>query len=338
VVRGNRPADYVYIRPTTTDAAYNPWGGWSLYTNPTVGVKVSFNRPDWNGGGTGGLFQLEIGAIKWLERQGYNLSYLTMQDVHEHPAWLTSYGAVLSGGHNEYWTREMRDGIEAALASGVGLAFLGANAAYWQCRLEADHTGTADRTLTCYKVETRLGNLANDPSYGVDKTLVTSLWRDAVLNRPESALCGIMYANLIQNNVKQPLTIASPANSAYLSGTNLVAGQSYGCDLIGNEYDKQQSGSPANLRILAQTAINDVNGNADTQHTTTYVAPSGALVFATGSHAWTFGLDTYRWSTAGTPYVVPGMQQLLANILSALLQGKNPTTVQTATTFSDNSP
>ena len=63
VVRGNRPADYVYLRPTTTDCAYNNWGGWSLYTNPTVGVKVSFNRPDWNGGGTGGLFQLEIGAL-----------------------------------------------------------------------------------------------------------------------------------------------------------------------------------------------------------------------------------------------------------------------------------
>jgi hypothetical protein len=73
-----------------------------------------------------------------------------------------------------------------------------------------------------------------------------------------------------------------------------------------------------------------VNNNPDTQMTTTYVAPSGALVFACGSHAWTFGLDTFRWSASGTPYVVPGIQKLLANIMPALLQGKNAQTTQTA--------
>ncbi|HVU69460.1 MAG TPA: N,N-dimethylformamidase beta subunit family domain-containing protein, partial [Ktedonobacteraceae bacterium] len=145
VVRGNRPADYAYIRPTTTDAAYNNWGGWSLYTVPGTGVKVSFNRPDWNGGGTGGLLQLEIQGITWLERQGYNLSYLTMQDVHENPAWLQQYNAVLSAGHNEYWTQETRAAFYAARESGVGLAFLGANACYWQMRFETDHAGNANR-------------------------------------------------------------------------------------------------------------------------------------------------------------------------------------------------
>ncbi|HEY0756888.1 MAG TPA: N,N-dimethylformamidase beta subunit family domain-containing protein [Ktedonobacteraceae bacterium] len=332
VVRGNRPADYAYIRPTTTDAAYNPWGGWSLYSNPGVGVQVSCNRPDWNGGGTGGLLQLEIQAIKWLERQGYNLSYLSMQDAHENPAWLKQYGAVLSGGHNEYWTREVRDGIEAALVSGVGLGFLGANAAYWQMRFEADHAGNASRTITCYKVATSAGPaLSLDPYYGVDNSRVTALWRDPVLNRPESALCGIMFVDLVVGNppLKTSWSVAMQPSQTYLGGTGLQAGAAYGFDLVGDEFDKQQSGSPANLQIIGSSRVTRASGGDDTQHTSTYIAPSGALVFASGSHAFTFALDTYRWSFAGTPYTVPGIQQLMSNILPALLQGKAARNVQT---------
>lgn len=331
VVRGNRPADYVYVRPTTTDCAYNNWGGWSLYTTPGTGVKVSFNRPDWNGAGTGGLLQLEIQGIKWLERQGYNLSYLTMQDVHENGAWLQQYGAVISPGHNEYWTKEIRAAWYAARDSGVGLTFLGANACYWQMRFEADHAGNANRTVTCYKVQSSGGPaLASDPYYGVDNTRVTAMWRDPVLNLPEAALCGIMFSDLIYQGVKVPWTMASEPSMMYLGGTGLVAGQSYGADLIGFEYDKQVASSPANLQIIGQSAPRDENGNPDTQHTTTYVAPSGALVFASGSHAFTFALDTYRWSQAGTPYVVPGIQALMANVMSALLQGKSAQTEQVA--------
>ncbi len=331
VVRGNRPADYAYIRPTTTDAAYNNWGGWSLYTVPGSGVKVSFNRPDWNGGGTGGLFQLEIQFIKWAERQGYNLSYLTMQDVHENGTWLQHYNAVLSAGHNEYWTKEIRAAFYAARESGVGLAFLGANACYWQMRFESDHAGNADRTVTCYKVQTSGGPaLSNDPYYGVDNSRVTALWRDPVLNQPEAALCGIMFSDLIYNGIKVPWQMAATPSQTYLGGTGLVAGQSYGADLIGFEYDKQFASSPANLQIIAQSSPLNEYGNPDTQHTTTYVAPSGALVFASGSHAFTFALDQYRWSAAGTPYVVPGIQALMSNIMAALVQGKAAQTVQTA--------
>ncbi|MEO9028317.1 MAG: N,N-dimethylformamidase beta subunit family domain-containing protein [Ktedonobacteraceae bacterium] len=333
IVRGNRPADYAYIRANTTDVAYNDWGGYSLYTNPTVGVKVSFNRPDVNGGGTGGLLQLEIGAIKWFERQGYNMSYLSIQDIHENPAWLKQYGALLSGGHNEYWTREIRDGVEAALTSGVGMAFLGANAAYWLMRFEADAGAHVDRTVTCYKVATAANNLALDPFFGVDNTRVTSQFRDPVINRPESTLCGIMFVDLVAGTppVKVAWQLASVPSQTYLGGTGLIASQSYGCDLVGDEYDKQQSGSPANLQIIGASAVTRATGNAaDTAHTTTYVAQSGALVFASGSHAFTFALDSYRWSFACTPYTVPGIQLFMANIMAALLLGKSASSVQAA--------
>ncbi len=53
-----------------------------------------------------------------------------------HPELLLHHKAVLSMGHDEYWSKSMRDGMEAARDHGVNLAFFGANAAYRQIRFE----------------------------------------------------------------------------------------------------------------------------------------------------------------------------------------------------------
>jgi hypothetical protein len=57
-------------------------------------------------------------------------------------------------------------------------------------------------------------------------------------------------------------------------------------------------------------------------YTTYYFAPSGAMVFATGSIYWTTSLDNYRSSSNdgcdNQSSVVPGMQKLMANVMVAL--------------------
>jgi hypothetical protein len=137
-----------------------------------------------------------------------------------------------------------------------------------------------------------------------------------------------MFVDLVAGSppVKTPWYMASSPSQTYIGGTNLIAGKSYGLDIVGDEYDQQQTGSPANLQIIATSPVTRLTGNVvDTQHTSTYIAPSGALVFASGSHAFTFGLDAYRWDAVGTPYVVLEMQRLMANIMSALVLGKAAT-------------
>jgi hypothetical protein len=329
VVRGNSPADYAYVRPVTTDQAYNDWGGFSLYS-ATQATKVSFNRPIVQGRGTHGVLLFEINFIKWAESQGYNLSYLTSVDIHANAALLLNYKAYLSPGHDEYWSREMRDGVESALAQGVGLAFLGANACYWQIRLENDSQGNANRTITCYKVGSPVSNLYNDPFFLVDNSRVTCQWRQFPVSRPENKLVGIMYSSLLSNSGNDVANVGwkvdSAASSSYLTGTGLVDGTTYGYDLVGYEYDKQFPGGPSNLQIIGNTLVTDVNGVSDWSNTTVYVAPSGAIVFAAGATNWTGGLDAYRYVTqgGGTPAAIPGIQALMTNIMADLTRGKTP--------------
>ncbi|HZU01815.1 MAG TPA: N,N-dimethylformamidase beta subunit family domain-containing protein [Ktedonobacteraceae bacterium] len=332
-VQSNASSTYVVVTSDTTYAAYNDWGGYSLYNfnseetccSPTADVKVSFDRPYEEGNGSGHILAFEADAIHWLERQGYDLSYMSSVDLHENPRQLLRHKAYLSIGHDEYWTKEMRDGVEYARDHGVGLAFLGADAAYWQMRFEPDSAGIKDRTIVCYKVETRRDDLARDPVYGQDNTRVTTEWRDPLLGRPENSLIGIMYSDFENTSPGFPWIVQPSANSPFLKNTGLQAGRQYGCGLVGYEWDRifDNGATPPGLQVLGTSpTINDA-GQADTSNTTYYFAPSGAMVFASGSIYWTSALDSYRESVykacAQQDPVVPGMQKLMAHIMSELV-------------------
>ena len=95
----------------TTWQAYNQYGGNSLYvggpgTNPGRAYKVSYNRPfttrgtspeDW-------VFNAEYPMVRWLERNGYDVSYTTGVDTDRRGAELLEHHAFLSVGHDEYWS------------------------------------------------------------------------------------------------------------------------------------------------------------------------------------------------------------------------------------------
>src|SRR5207253_10135058 len=70
--------------------------------------------------------------------------------------------------------------------------------------------------------------------------------------------------------------------------------------------------SPATGELIQNFGKNYVNGSATVQ-TTRYVAPSGAVVFATGTNQWDWGLAV---SPAGTGQPDTRIQQVTANALS----------------------
>lgn len=342
-VRGNYHSTYVVVTSDTTYQAYNNWGGISLYEDDTNGnasgsisegnnlargVKVSFDRPYAEGYGSGNLLHFDGETIHWLERQGYDLSYMSSVDLHEHPQILLQHRVYLSLGHDEYWTKEMHDGVAAARDHGVSLAFLGADAIYWQMRFESDSAGAPDRTIVCYKVETfRGGNtsdLTRDPFYRKDNSRLTSQWRDPVLNEPENAIIGIMYSGLTHKQNGYPWQVSSSSKSLLLDGTGLVPGQQYGCGVVGYEWDHifNNGATPAGLQVLAQSQTVSNANQPDFSDTTYYVASSGAIVFATGSIYWTSVLDDYRFTQdplcANQPLTVSNMQKLMVNVMEAL--------------------
>ncbi|GHO50225.1 N,N-dimethylformamidase beta subunit family domain-containing protein [Ktedonospora formicarum] len=323
--------DLLFQTSVTTYQAYNTWGGTSLYNNNTNGAifsgphasKVSFNRP-FNPGdsnGAGHYFWWEYKFVRWAESQGYDISYTTDIDTSENVTNpLTNHKAFLSVGHDEYWTKSMRDNVEGAIAAGVNVGFFGANTSYWQIRLAPDSAGTADRIQVGYK------DFANfnvppgpDPMYGLDNSVVTTLWRDPVVNRPENAMLGGMFEQQVYQDY--PFVAQNTSHWVY-AGTGLTNGSQVP-GIIGYEYDKvfNNGATPAGLTILGSSPVNACCGTGNSHaDTTIYTAPSGARVFNAGTIQWSLGLD----NSQGNTYANVGIQRMTANLLNNFISSTPP--------------
>ncbi len=85
------------------------------------------------------MFNAEYPMVRFLERNGYNLSYSTDIDSDRRGAEILEHKAFLSVGHDEYWSGNQRANVEAARAAGVHLAFFSGNEVFWKTRLRAQH-------------------------------------------------------------------------------------------------------------------------------------------------------------------------------------------------------
>jgi hypothetical protein len=130
-----------------TYQAYNYWGGKSLYgynsSDDVEADKVSFNRPTTS---DATFFSWEHQFVRWLELNGFEIEYATNVDLHAERDLLDNYGLLLSVGHDEYWSKEMRDHVEAFIGNGGNVAFFSGNVCWWQVRFEDDN-----RTMVCYR-------------------------------------------------------------------------------------------------------------------------------------------------------------------------------------------
>jgi hypothetical protein len=313
--------------PVTTYQAYNTWGGKSLYhwgsTDGQRASKVSFNRPyAANAQNPAAAFGMgagefltnlqphpqrykvsnagwDVNTVRWLEREGCDVAYSTNLDMHARHLPTRRHKAWLSIGHDEYWTREMRDHVEAARDAGVHLGFFGANSAYWQVRLEHD-----DRIMVCHK------KAKHDP--GADVTRLTDKWRSKAVNRPEEQLIGVMYAG---DPVDADIVVTAPHHWVF-EGSGLAA-QDRLPGLLGYEVDCAQGHGPHGLEILAAspwTALTDA-GKHGVAHMSLYTAASGAVVFATGSMQWAWGLDDFNAPTLRSSRLSAAAQQVTRNLL-----------------------
>src|SRR5260370_5689813 len=123
--------------------------------------------------------------VRWLERNGYDVSYLSDLDVQNNPYALLNHRAVLIVGHSEYWSRQMRLNLEAAVNNGVNLGVFGANDIYRQIRYEPRSSGTqplAQRVVVCYK---SIEGPSKDPYYGKVISWVTIEFRNDPLTWPQ---------------------------------------------------------------------------------------------------------------------------------------------------------
>src|SRR5438067_6797578 len=347
-------SDVLFQTSDTTWQAYNQYGGFSLYLgSPQRAFKVSYNRPFSTRGQTGGfgpsdwLFSTEYPMLRWLEANGYDVTYFTGIDTARSGALIRNHRALLSVGHDEYWSAEQRASVEAARAAGVHLAFFSGNEIFWKTRWETsiDGSGTPFRTLVCYK-ETIAGSAIDS----ADPPTWTGTWRDLRLSppadggKPENALSGQLFTiNRGSAAITVPSTYASLRFWRNTAVAQLQPGQTatLADQTLGYEWDEDIDNGfrPAGSMQLSSTSVpitdnhlvdfgNTYHSATVTHHMTLYRHASGALVFGAGTVQWAWGLDPNHDTgpDTGSATADLNIQQATMNILADM--GAQPQTTQ----------
>ena len=288
----------------------------------------------------------EYNMVRFLERGGFDVTYCTNIDTHANGQSLRpdKHKAFLSVGHDEYWSLEMRDNVEEARDSGVHLGFFGANIAYWQIRLESSVNDITKpyRTMICYKYDDLGETIPREPVPGdpgptgpgsngshppgsspsIDpvpaaalnpKLRMTVKWRDPqILRRPEDALIGVMFDLPLVQPIPDNNIVVTNASHWVFDGTGLQDGQVLS-GLLGYEVDRIFDPPPGTI-ALAQSPAGQGASNM-----TIYTAQkSGAIVFATGSLQWSWGLDDYNSPNLRPARASAAAQQITRNVLDQM--------------------
>lgn len=362
-------SDLLFQTSDTTWQAYNAYGGSSLYQGGSVGraYKVSYNRPMvWRAGtyfsGISNFFNAEYPMVRWLEANGYDVSYFSGVDTDRYGGLIRNHKTFMSVGHDEYWSGAQRANVEAARGAGVNLAFFSGNTMFWKTRWEnsIDGSATPYRTLPLTYKET----LANQPIDPFDPPIWTGTWRDPRFSppadggRPENAVMGTIFTvNGVQFN---DLTVPGDYGRLRLwRNTDLATMDplqtaTLGRSLLGYEWEEDLDNGfrPRGLMRLSSTTAQVSGRLVDygssyapgpaTHNLTLYRHPSGALVFGAGTIQWSWGLDAVHDNNAGAPTAGPDrrVQQATVNLFADM--GVQPGSLQAplvaATASTDATP
>jgi hypothetical protein len=352
--------------------AYNGYQGSSFYGPSDQfdlnnrGYKVSYNRPFTTRGfqeeSATFVFGAEYPMVRWLEENGYDVSYFTGVDAARSGNLILNHKLFLSVGHDEYWSGQRRTNVEAARDAGVNLAFFSGNEVFWKTRWEnsVDGSNTPYRTLVCYKEtlgpsSSPSAAAAADP---LDPPIWTGTWRDNTKSppadggRPENSLTGTIFMvngpgadNPANLSIKVPDTDGKMRFWRNTTVATLAPGTTATLPkgTLGYEWDEDldNGARPAgtiDLSTTTQALTSDLlldqggtyGAGTATHHLTLYRAPSGALVFGAGTVQWSWGLDSNHDNPFGfaSPAASAAMQQATVNLFADM--GVQPATLQSS--------
>lgn len=335
-------ADIIYKTSDTTWAlAYNYYGSIS---SPTTGKSwygsggpmgditqrshfATYHNPIVTREGIPQTYWMacEYPLIRFLERNGYNVKYVTSRDIDRDPSILESGKIFLSSGHDEYWSRNMRTNVEKYRDAGGKSIFMSGNEVFWKMRYTEDGSGA-----WCYK-DTMPGPSTHTAGSALDPIEWTGTWKDTrwADNEPEWLLTGTDFR---LNGISDfDATISNPyAGHVVWGGSSLNDGDIVLEKVIGFEADSMRPTQPVeSVRVLAAYSRNidglyaDDNGqNYSGNGSLTWGIVSqrysnGGLTVGFGTCQWSWALDNSHDRGAGTP-VQSDAQQFTVNLFKDL--------------------
>ena len=323
IVRDDRQADFIFQCSDNTWQAYNRWPSqFSLYDNGQHqwywggGVEVSYQRPYGKycqivdaplSTGSGEFFLWEFPFAYWMESLGYDVTYISNLDTHRNRQGLMRAKGFLSVGHDEYWTIEMFNNIQAAVENGISVGFFSGNAVCGRIVWNEDK-----------RAFERIGVFG--PPGG---TREFEQMKSLIHQRP--------YANeLVGAHSTGPVTggadwVCSRPDHWIYADTNMTVGDRIP-GLIGWEWHGDPAKIPG-LEVVAtaptQSAPGTPNGGVYTA--TVYPGPRDNFVFNAATCWWADGLSAPPGYVRPHVYVQPKgpdqrVQQITKNVLNRMLR------------------
>ena len=329
-----RDSDILFQTGDTTWQAYNQYGGGSNSSFYNGASRVSYDRPfkvD-TGDRKRTFFGAEYQMLRFLERNGYDVSYFTGVDMARRGSEVLDHKVFLSVGHDEYWSREMREALTAARDGGTNLMFLGGNLMFWKSRWEDGF-----RTQVSYKTsqEQRLA----DPGG------FTATWRDVRFDapgdvaEPENSILGLIFGSNDLGDLGRPIQVPEADGNMRL-WRDTPAESAAACEVlslapntVGFEFDTDQDNGfrPAGLIPLSTTGVSNAqtligagtftSGGTFSQESfanhraALYRHANGALVFNAGTIQWSLGLGRNDLAGIYGGVLDPILTQATANML-----------------------
>ena len=276
ILKDRRKADVTFQCSDLTWQAYNRWPYWhSMYDEGqqpwvnTNGARISFDRPysiyvnllpsDFNGlsNGSGEFLLWEFPLAFWLEREGYDVTYISDTDTHSDGEGLLRSKAFLSVGHDEYWTHKMFQNVMNARDKGVNLLFLAGNSVDGTVYLDRSRDGRPNRIT---------GRLPEREFKNEDELMGSSSF-------------GVGYTDIVIKN----------ADHWIFEGTGIQEGDSLK-DMVGWEYHGYPLKKDSTLVLLGLGKIKP-NKHGDPE------APDHAMViYTTEKGNFVFNAGTCFWS------------------------------------------
>jgi hypothetical protein len=261
----------------------------------------------------------------FLASRGYAVDFCNSFDLHNDSQILSGYQLFISVGHDEYWSKEMRDHVEQFVANGGNAVYFSGNVSWWQVRF-AD----AGATMVGYK------NPVEDPSVVTNPAVTTAHFSSAPTNRPENSLTGVSFRRGIEaGGLSQQYTVVGQPDP-FLAGVGATIGdatypvlsiETDGLDFTvnggvytptGNDGSPVDGSNPGSgFKILAvsdQRAVPGLSQAGVSIMGYFYGGPTGTVggtVFTTGTCDWVFGLGDGVVGNADAIKVTENVLQLL---------------------------
>jgi len=164
IVCDDRKADVVFQCSDNTWQAYNRCpDNFSLYDNGESewalksGIRVSYDRPYGKycqildapqSQGSGEFLLWEFPFVYWLEREGYDVTYISNTDTHADIKNISRAKAMISIGHDEYWSLEQFNHVKQAVADGLNVGFFSGNTCCFVTPFAPNSAGVPNRSFT----------------------------------------------------------------------------------------------------------------------------------------------------------------------------------------------